>query len=71
MTIHVLPIYKNSVFRVFFIAEGLMFLILSYQFTTQQIYIYQTLRILRLISISTDCIATFLDLEILPKERLA
>ena len=31
----------------------------------------QTLRILRLISISTDCIATYLDLEILPKVRLA
>ena len=61
MTIHVLPIYKNSVFQVLFIAEGLMFLILSNQFTTQQIYIYQTLRILRLISISIDCIATFFD----------
>ena len=31
----------------------------------------QTLRILRLISISTNCIATFHDLEILPKVRLA
>ena len=71
MTIHVLPIYKNSVFRDLFIAEGWMFLILSYQFTTQQIYINQTLRILRLISISTNCIATFHDLEILPKVRLA
>ena len=48
-----------------------MFLILSYQFTTQQIYVNQTLRIMRLISISTDYIATFLDLEILPKVRLA
>ena len=48
-----------------------MFLILCYQFTTQQIYIYQTLRILRLISSSTDCIATFLDLEILPMVILA
>ena len=71
MTIHVLPIYKNIVFQVLFIAEGLMFLILSNQFTTQQIYIYQTLRILRLISISIDCIATFFDFEILPKVRLA
>ena len=48
-----------------------MFLILSYQFTTQQIYVNQTLCILRLISISTDWIDTFLDLEILPKVRLA
>ena len=48
-----------------------MFLILKDQFTTQQIYIYQTLRILRLISISTYRIATFLDLEILPMVRLA
>ena len=48
-----------------------MFLILSYQFTTQQIYVNQTLRILRLISIFTNCIATFHDLEILPKVRLA
>ena len=48
-----------------------MFLILSYQFTTLQIYIYQTLRILRLISISTDYIATCLDLEILSKVKLA
>ena len=48
-----------------------MFLIVSYQFTSQQIYVNQSLRILRLISISTDCIATYLDLEILLKVRLA
>ena len=29
MTIHVLPIYKNGVFRDLFVAEGLMFLILA------------------------------------------